>query len=130
MSQADQPLRHIGLDHVVLRCRDLETMLSFYQQVLGCNLERVNGNLHHLRAGASLIDLIPGAQMGPAQNMDHFCLRIDAPDWDAIRTHLAEHDVPTILPQRRYGADGSGFSIYLQDPEGNQLELKGPPTEA
>jgi len=130
MPQTDQPLRYVGLDHVVLSCHNIEQMLHFYQQVLGCILERVNGNLHHLRAGTSLIDLIPAKQTGSAQNMDHFCLRIDAPDWGVIRTHLAENGVTTVLPQKRYGADGYGLSIYLQDPEGNQLELKGPLSQA
>ena len=122
-----QTLRYVGLDHVVLRCQDLKIMLSFYQDVLGCSLERVNGDLHHLRAGDSLIDLIPAAQPASTTRLDHFCLRIETPDWAALREHLAKHGVATEEPQRRFGASGYGLSIYLKDPEGNAVELKGPP---
>ncbi len=117
---------YVGLDHVVLRCQDLPSMLAFYTQVLGCTLERVNGQLHHLRVGRSLIDLIPTADAKPTPNMDHFCLSLATPDWDQIGRHLAAHGTEFSPPARRFGADGMGMSIYLADPEGNQLELKGP----
>lgn len=126
MSQSNHPLSYIGLDHVVLRCRDLSTMLEFYTQVLGCILEKVNGQLHHLRVGSSLIDLVPSDEDIPTHNMDHFCLRLEAPDWDRISNHLAKHGIEASQPASRYGADGMGLSMYLEDPEGNQLELKGP----
>ena len=126
MSESDQMPGFIGLDHVVLRCNDLTAMLHFYQEVLGCNLERVTGQLHHLRAGTSLIDLIPQTNGAKGQNMDHFCLRIEAPNWDQIKRHLSNHGVESSEPAPRFGAEGIGLSIYFEDPEGNQLELKGP----
>ncbi len=130
MPQPTAPLNYSGLDHVVLRCQNLDSMLHFYQHVLGCTLERVNGSLHHLRAGTALIDLIPATEPSTAHNMDHYCLRIHGPDWETIKGHLGEHGITMPPPQNRYGADGVGLSVYLQDPEGNQLELKGPPAES
>jgi glyoxylase I family protein len=127
MSQFNYPFSYIGLDHVVLRCRDLPAMLEFYTQVLGCTLERVNGQLHHLRVGSSLIDLIPATADISTQNMDHVCLRLEAPDWDQISRHLTERGIESSPPASRFGADGVGLSIYLEDPEGNGLELKGSP---
>lgn len=127
------------IDHIVLRVNDLAAMLRFYTQVLGCPLERSQSEigLYQLRAGRSLIDLVPvrgklGQAGGPApkrdgHNMDHLCLRVDPFDADAIRSHLADHGIDAGEVAMRYGAEGEGPSIYLDDPEGNTVELKGPP---
>lgn len=127
------------IDHVVLRVSNLEAMLRFYTQVLGCPLERSQEEigLYQLRAGRSLIDLVPVSgklgQMGGAapgregRNMDHLCLRVEPFDADAIRRHLSEHGVDAGEVGMRYGAEGEGPSLYLSDPEGNTVELKGPP---
>ena len=60
--------------------------------------------------------------------MDHLCLRIDPFDPEAVRRHFSAHGVTTGDVVMRFGAEGSGPSIYLEDPEGNRIELKGPPT--
>jgi catechol 2,3-dioxygenase-like lactoylglutathione lyase family enzyme len=127
------------IDHVVLRVRDLERMIDFYCGTLGCALEwrRDDLGLVHLRAGRSLIDLVPvdgplgrkgGAAAGAeGRNMDHLCLRVEGFDEAALVAHLAAHGarIGEIAP--RYGADGKGPSLYLYDPEDNLVELKGPP---
>ena len=127
------------LDHLVLRVVDLEAMLRFYMQVLGCTLERRRDDLGlvQLRAGASLIDLVPvdgklGSAGGAApgkegRNLDHFCLRVEPFDEAAIRAQLEAAGVAAGETAQRYGADGEGPSIYVTDPEGNTVELKGPP---
>lgn len=131
------PLREI--DHLVLRVADLGRMLDFYCGVLGCRVERrlESIGLVQLRAGRSLIDLVPlegvlgragGAGPGPeGRNLDHFCLRVEPFDEAAIRAHLQAHGVAAGETARRYGAEGDGPSIYISDPEGNVVELKGPP---
>ncbi|MCB2106615.1 MAG: VOC family protein [Rhodobacteraceae bacterium] len=131
----------LGLDHVVLRVADVARMRRFYCDVLGCTVERDRGDigLTQLRAGASLIDLIAieseigrklGAGPGPAggRNLDHFCLRIDPFDPGALAAHLGAYGVTPGQIAPRYGADGTGPSMYISDPEGNTVELKGPPT--
>jgi glyoxylase I family protein len=130
-------IRH--LDHIVLRVSDLAAMRGFYMNVLGCTEERRQEEigLYQLRAGASLIDLVPvdgklgrmgGAAPGAeGRNMDHFCLRVEPFDDASIRAHLAAHGVAAGAVESRYGAEGEGPSIYLTDPEGNVVELKGPP---
>lgn len=127
------------IDHVVLRVRDLERALAFYRDVLGCKLEReqVDIGLWQMRAGRSLIDLVPvdgelGAAGGapPAEggrNVDHVCLRVEPWDDSAIRGHLAQHGIAPELTKSRFGAEGAGPSMYLTDPDGNTIELKGPP---
>ena len=121
----------LGLDHVVLRVADMDRMLRFYREVLGCDEERrVDAiGLVQLRAGRSLIDLIQ-EKVGRSQsgrNMDHFALRIEPFDEGALRTDLEGHGVPVGAVESRYGADGQGPSLYIEDPEGNTVELKGPP---
>lgn len=134
------PFQMTGLDHVVLRVRDLEQSLAFYQGVLGCTIEKVQARigLTQLRAGRALIDLITldgvlGSKGGAApgaegRNMDHFALGVTPFDEAAIRAHLSAHGIEVIEAGPRYGAEGEGPSVYVQDPDGNVVELKGPPT--
>jgi len=131
------PIRLLGIDHVVLRCTALERTLAFYREVLGCTLERENPSLglYQLRAGRSLIDLVPvgsrlGGETAPERacfNLAHFCLRVEIGDWQRLGAWLEGHGVACEPPERRYGADGFGRSIYIEDPEGNTIELKGRP---
>jgi glyoxylase I family protein len=133
------PFQLIQIDHVVLRVRDLDESLRFYRDVLGCTLDKVQEKigLWQVRAGSSLIDLIPldGALgsiggAGPAKegrNVDHFAIQITPFDEVTIRAHLAAHNITVTDSGRRYGAQGNGPSIYILDPDGNSVELKGPP---
>ena len=126
------------IDHVVLRVIDIDAMQRFYCDVLGCTDERRQDEigLVQLRAGSSLIDLVPvdsklgrygGAAPGrEGHNMDHLCLRVEGYDEAAILAHLAAHGVRVGELGSRYGARGEGPSIYLYDPQGNMIELKGP----
>ncbi len=129
----------LGLDHVVLRVENVPRMVRFYRDVLGCTLERERPELGltQLRAGQSLIDLVaverePGRNAGAApgnegRNMDHLCLRIVPFDPGMLAAHLIRHGIVPGEVKSRYGADGQGPSIYINDPEGNTVELKGPP---
>jgi len=118
------------LDHVVVNVTDFERALAFYCGVLGCIEERrPMDTLVQLRAGTSMIDLmrkdkVPG---GSAPNMDHFAVVIDPFDEAAIRRHLESHGVAPGEVFTRYGAEGNGPSMYIHDPDGNMVELKGPP---
>lgn len=140
-TDADEPGFAVArLDHVVLRVRDLERSIAFYALVLGCRVDRRRDELGlvHLRAGASMIDLVavggPLGQPGGAaagdtgRNVDHVCLRVDPFDGAAILAHLRRHGVARSTEvQMNYGAEGHGPSLYLDDPDGNVVELKGPP---
>ncbi len=132
-------MRVLGLDHIVLRVRDMERMVAFWRDALGCTVEKVQAELGlvHIRAGNALIDLVDiagklGREGGRApdtegRNLDHFCLRVEPFDAVAIRARLKALGVAVDEPRRRFGAEGYGDSIYLSDPEGNRIELKGTP---
>ncbi|HKJ25949.1 MAG TPA: VOC family protein [Myxococcota bacterium] len=133
------PLTVLGLDHVVVRVADLDRAIGFYRDVLGCRMEREIEplGLYQLRAGHSLVDLVTldgplgragGAPPGPeGRNVDHFCLRIEPFDEASLRAWLSAHGVEPGDVGDRYGADGTGPSMYVRDPDGNVVELKGPP---
>ena len=132
------PIAVHGFDHIVLRIRDKEQMLGFYLDVLGLSIDRDRPELGltHVRAGSQMIDLItldgPLGRIGGAapgsegRNLDHFALQVRPFDEFAIRGHLAAHGVEVVEEGQRYGASGEGFSLYVRDPEGNLVELKGP----
>lgn len=117
------------IDHVVLRVRDLAAMVRFYEQALGFSEERriERLGLVQMRAGASMLDLVH-AERGDGRNMDHLCFRVAPFDRDAIVTRLAPFAISVGETVDRYGAEGNGPSVYFHDPEGNQIELKGPST--
>lgn len=127
------------IDHMVFRVRDLDASIAFYDTVLGCQVARRRPDLGlvHIRAGASMIDLVDIAGplgraggAGPAtegRNVDHLCLRVEPFNEHAIVSHLAAHGVtPRGGASINFGAEGEGLSIYLADPDGNVIELKGP----
>ncbi len=126
------------IDHVVFRVRDIAAAIAFWRDVLGATLEREQAaiGLWQMRAGEALIDLVPvdgelgrrgGAAPGPeGRNVDHVCLRVDPWDEAAIRAHLEAHVVPLLEAGTRYGSEGDGPSLYIPDPDGNVIELKGP----
>ncbi len=126
------PFAILKLDHVVLTSRNPDRLATFYKDVLGCTheMQQKGGRLMHLRAGSALIDIIPApddhADGGALKNMEHFCLRVDPFDPEAIAGHLDRNGIEHTGVLDHYGADGQGPSIYLQDPEGNRVELKGP----
>jgi catechol 2,3-dioxygenase-like lactoylglutathione lyase family enzyme len=134
----------IGLDHIVLRCADVERSLEFYCGVLGLEPERVD----EWRRGdvlfpsvritsTTIIDLFPAESSGDAgeadrrgggagvdqlsrQNLDHFCVVIEPADLDALAAHFPDHKRADGL----FGAQGFASSLYVHDPDGNTVELR------
>jgi glyoxylase I family protein len=116
------------IDHVVLRVRDLPAMVKFYEEALGFKVERTLERLSlvQMRAGASMLDLVKGERPQSGGNMDHLCFRIEPFDRSEIEGRLSPLGIAIGETFQRYGAEGTGSSVYFNDPEGNQIELKGP----
>jgi catechol 2,3-dioxygenase-like lactoylglutathione lyase family enzyme len=115
----------IGLDHVVFRCADIETSLSFYTEQLGLAGERVE----EWRRGeapfpsvritpTTIIDLFGGGPDGA--NVDHVCLVIEPTDLDALAASFPDAKRADHL----FGAQGYASSLYVRDPDGNTIELR------
>lgn len=126
-----------GIDHIVLRTNQLDAMLEFYDGVLGCKIERQTSSelgLTQLRAGNALIDLVTvdsvlgrkggGAPSRTENNVDHFCLQLKTISAEEIKIHLESHNIKVGEFGERYGAQGLGQSVYIEDPEGNVVELR------
>ena len=130
------PFNIVGIDHIVPRAADPAALERFYLDILGLSFEKRQGELAQLRAWNALIDIVPADEAGPAggisstggADLDHLCLRVEPFDAAAITKHLARQDIACGAESLRYGAEGNGPSIYLRDPEGNGVELKGPAT--
>ena len=123
-------VRVIGLDHVVLRCADIEASLAFYCDELGLEPDRVDewrrGETFFpsVRIDATtLIDLFPAPTDAPGgaagRNMEHFCLVVEPADLDALAAHFPDSQRADGL----YGAQGIASSLYVLDPDGNTVEL-------
>jgi glyoxylase I family protein len=139
LTDSTVPFKLDQLDHVVLRARDGEALVQFYRSVLGLTVERrlPDLGLTQLRAGRSLIDIVTAdsrlgraggtpPRRGGGHNVDHICLRVTPFRPKIIARHLRAHGITPSEVTRVYGAEGYGPSIYLDDPEGNTVELKGP----
>ncbi len=130
-------LEVLAIDHIVLRTTKLDEMLEFYTKVLGCTVERETPKeigLTQLRAGNALIDLVVvnsslgsvggGAPTKTERNVDHFCLQIKSLPEQEIINHLENQGIKVGDFESRYGAQGLGHSVYIQDPESNGVELR------
>jgi catechol 2,3-dioxygenase-like lactoylglutathione lyase family enzyme len=139
----------LNLDHLVLRTRDLPRLRDFYLE-LGCSIERdrrADLGMIQLRIGASMLDIVdvhgPIGQSGSKggatddnldhgnldhRNLDHYAVRIEPYDEVAILAFCEARAIPAEAPSfPLLGADGYGPAVYITDPDGNRLELKGPP---
>ena len=126
------------MDHIVLNVRDVEGTLRFYTEVIGLGSERVD-EYHEgsvlfpsLRLNEdTIIDVLPpelwggGEEPAGRPNVDHFCLTVDAADWQALNDRLQAAGVELELePTTLWGAHGDGTAIYIRDAEGNRVELR------
>ncbi|KUJ70499.1 glyoxalase [Streptomyces albus subsp. albus] len=129
-------MRVIAFDHLVLNVADIERALAFYTGPLGLEPVRVE----EWRAGkvsfpsvrvspTAIIDLVKTPEGQPqGSNVDHICLVVEPLDWQQV---IDSGDF-TVLdgPGKRFGARGTALSLYVQDPDGNTVELRWYPQDA
>ncbi len=128
-------LRIIEMDHIVLNVADVERSLRFYTQVLGLKGERLDEfrggkvGFPSVRInGDTLIDLMRSATAEASNgtvNLNHFCLVAESTDLTALAQSLRADGVPIVQePVSRWGAHGQASSIYILDPDGNEIEIR------
>ena len=126
-----------GLDHFVLRVRDLDRAVAFYGDVLGLPIECLEeyraGTRPFVsaRVGGQLIDLVPDPAYDPEAGLRdggflHLCVRVAGSLEGEVLPQVREHGVTVVedAPMIRLGATGYGRSIYVRDPDGYVVELK------
>jgi len=132
---SDTPFELLGIDHVVLRTESVDRLVEFYEG-LGCSIVRrvESMDMTQLRAGRSMIDVVGVEGMAGnegGRNLDHFALRIEPFDQALIEEFCAQNNIEAqVMPGRLLGADGYGPAVYIRDPDGNRVELKGPPDDS
>ena len=134
-STTSTSLRIIAMDHIVLNVGDVQRSLAFYCDVLGLKPERVD----EFRGGkvgfpsvrineGTLIDLTASANGSPAReqrNLNHFCMVAETTDLDSLIAMLKARNVEVLRgPVSRWGARGQAMSVYLHDPDGNEIEIR------
>jgi catechol 2,3-dioxygenase-like lactoylglutathione lyase family enzyme len=134
------PFEFEGIDHLLLLVDGMPKALAFYCDVLGCGVEAKLPEfaMVQLRTGNALIDLVDiGSPEGKwarpkvagGRNLDHLCIAISKHDEQQLRSHLEAHEIAIVEAGVHGGARGDSLSIYVQDPSGNTIELKGPPAK-
>lgn len=118
----------MGIDHIVLKTNNIDKMLQFYCEVLGCEIEKKQPEykLTQLRAGINMIDIIEvdNTIANDQHNIDHFCLQISPFNYEQLKEYLESKGYDVYRYGKRLGAQGMGYSFYLKDPQGNEIELK------
>ena len=120
-------MRVVGIDHIVLRVRDVETSVAWYADRLGMSVERLaewrrkEALFVSLRVDdATIIDLVEGAPEGV--NVDHVALVVDGVDLVELAAS-GDWDVE-MGPSELSGAQGLGTGVYVRDPDGHRVELR------
>ena len=118
-------MKVVGFDHVVVNTSNTEALLAFYCDELGLEPVRVDewrkgeALFPSVRVTAeTLIDLFPAERSG--ENMNHFCLVIEPTELDALAARFPGARRADGL----FGARGYASSLYVQDPDGNTIELR------
>jgi catechol-2,3-dioxygenase len=123
-------MKVVELGHIVLYVRDLDRSRRFYRDVLGwqevaelggMGAMFSSGRTHHelllLEVGPNAAPIPPGRRVG----MYHFGLKVGTTD-DELREaaqRLQENDIP-ILGSADHNVT---HSLYIEDPDGNEIEL-------
>ncbi len=127
------------MDHIVINTADIVRSLHFYTNILGLEGERVAEFDNHQVPFPSvritrdtIIDIFPKRlweKTSPEQvcrpNLNHFCLSTSKSNWQALQEKLKENHISIDDgPVKRWGAHGTGVSIYFRDPDENVIEVR------
>lgn len=116
------------VDHIVLRVKDPEASVRWYVEKFGFLVHR----LEEFRAGAvpfPSVEVCPGQILdldaraeATGKNVSHFCMVVDPTDLVALKESGVFETISG--PFRRWGALGLADLVYVDDPDGNTIELR------
>lgn len=127
------------MDHIVINAVDINVSLRFYVEILempGERIEEFNNNqvpFPSVRITKdTIIDLFPKKlweKTNPENvcrpNVNHFCLSTSKKNWESLQERLKKNGISIDDgPVNRWGAHGSGVSIYFRDPDENVIEVR------
>jgi catechol 2,3-dioxygenase-like lactoylglutathione lyase family enzyme len=120
------------LDHLVITCRDVETMANWYQRVLGMEREEFGKDRRTaLKFGGQKINLRPESRtqdewfsgLWPMPGSQDLCFIVTIGPQDVV-AHLHSCGVEIVEgPVQKAGALGPILSVYCRDPDGNLIEI-------
>ncbi|HML11344.1 MAG TPA: VOC family protein [Stellaceae bacterium] len=114
------------IDHLNITVADLDRSIAFYKKVLGMDAEIMGEGRAALLFGQQKIHLdLAGTGMttrAEPRMPAHICFVTDAKK-DEITAHLVECGVPVRMEGPRAGAIGVIQSVYIDDPDGNSIEI-------
>jgi len=102
-----------SINHVSLYVSNLQRSTDFYQRVLGCTVNKRDGN-NQLVFGKNFLVLRPG---NPAGKVDHFAIGVDNFNKDAVTADLKARGATPIDQQ------GGGFGFHVLDPDGYPVQI-------
>ena len=127
------------MDHIVLNVENDERMIAFYAEVMMLETERLEEYLEgkvpfpSVRLNPdTIIDLFPkklwqaqGSDREGRKHLNHFCISLSKETWGNLLGRLKANNIAIEEgPVPRWGAHGSGTSIYFRDPEDNLVEAR------
>lgn len=119
----------ICIDHIVLRTTNQKKLVQFYCAILGCQIEKNQSEIKlvQLRAGDNLIDILEVTSdiNFTQRNLEHFCLRITPFHYETLKKYFEDNNISVRHFGHRNSAKGMGWSFYITDPDGNEVELTG-----
>jgi catechol 2,3-dioxygenase-like lactoylglutathione lyase family enzyme len=114
------------IDHLNITVANIDRSIAFYKKVLGMDAEIIGEGRAALLFGQQKIHLdLAGGPMAMAAEKRmpaHICFVTEAPVGE-ITAHLAECGVPVRMQGPRAGAIGTIQSVYIDDPDGNSVEI-------
>lgn len=127
------------MDHIVINVVDINNSLHFYTKILNLSGERIEEFKNNQVPFPSvrltkdtIIDLFPkklwektNPENVSRPNLNHFCLSTNKKNWDLLQERLEENGLSIDEgPVDRWGAHGSGVSVYFRDPDENIIEVR------
>ncbi len=109
-----------GLNHITLAVSDLRRSVSFYRDILGCQLVSLHETGAYLSAGDLWLCLCldPAAAIQDRSDYTHLAFSIRTAEFDEFERAITESEVPVWKANR-----SEGRSVYFLDPDGHKLEV-------